>query len=496
MFRKFAAIAAGCVAIGSLMFGGGESNARGFNSGGFGGGHFGGGFGGGHFGVFGGPGGGTPAFRGFGGGQFAAPRLGGPMGGFGGRQFRMPSTAPRPEGLNARGFPGREGAAPGFRNLSGKNAGSGYRGLHTRGGNAPRFAREQRPRAEDRIRQRALTLHNERRERGGRVAEANRGPVGARIIHRNTFTQFRDARRAHLGNPIPQRGATTQAFARDLQPFQANTGRGPLNTEAFGHGNGFERETFGGRRWRGREGRFRHFWAGGVFWPYLFGDSISYAFWPDVYAEPFWAYGPGDILSGSLWPYGGEGEAGTGEGGEQRGEAYQAPENGPVPSSGGGFAAPAGSNQMAAVCSGFAPGVVDLPVAQLEQIIQPTSEQRTALDELKAAFAKAAQVLQTACPPRTPLTPVARLDAMEQRLAAMQQALTIIRGPLESLYGTLSEAQAQRLEYAVAQPDQKERAPSLNLTELCAGEFGTYRRARRSDFSGDHADRGAAVTPR
>ena len=52
-------------------------------------------------------------------------------------------------------------------------------------------------------------------------------PVGARIIHRNTFTQFRDARRAHLGNPIPQRGATTQAFARDLQPFQANTGRGP-----------------------------------------------------------------------------------------------------------------------------------------------------------------------------------------------------------------------------------------------------------------------------
>ena len=68
---------------------------------------------------------------------------------------------------------------------------------------------------------------------------------------------------------------------------------------------------------------------------------------------------------------------------------------------------------MSVLCSGFAPGVVDLPVAKLEEILQPTPEQRGALDELKVAVGKAAGILQASCPRDTPLTPVARLDAME-----------------------------------------------------------------------------------
>ncbi len=243
--------------------------------------------------------------------------------------------------------------------------------------------------------------------------------------------------------------------------------RYPLNNAAFRRGNGFEGQIFGGHPWRGREGRFRHFWAGGVFWPYLFGDYVSYAFWPDIYAEPFWAYGPSAILWGSLWPYEGYGEDIDGSAGE--GEPYPGG-NPTIPSVGGQFAAPEGSEPVAALCVGFAPGVVDFPVAQLEQIIRPTPEQRTALDELKAAFAKAARVLQAACPAQTPLTPVARLDAMEQRLEAMLQALTIIRGPLERLYSLLNEAQIERLENAAAKPDQKERSQSLNLTQLCSSE--------------------------
>ena len=61
---------------------------------------------------------------------------------------------------------------------------------------------------------------------------------------------------------------------------------------------------------------------------------------------------------------------------------------------------------------------------------------------------------------------------MEQRLEAMQQALTVIRGPLEKLYSLLSEAQIQRLENAAAKPDKKESSPSMNLTELCSSESG------------------------
>ncbi len=309
---------------------------------------------------------------------------------------------------------------------------------------------------------------NGRREPFRSLAE-KRGPERTATINRNTFAKFHDTRRAHLGNSLPQRALTTQAVPRELQPARGLGSRAPLNTAAFRRGNGFEGQAFGGRPWRGREGRFRHFWAGGVFWPYLFGDYVSYAFWPTIYAEPFWAYGSNAILWGSLWPYEDDGEdiyAGAAEG-----EPYQGGDP-VVPSIGGQFTVPAGSEGTAALCSGFAPGVIALPVAQLEQIIQPTSEQRTALDELKAAFAKAARVLQAACPAQTPPTPVARLDAMEQRLEAMLQSVTIVRGPLERLYSLLNEAQIERLENAAAEPDQKQRSPSLNLAELCSGESG------------------------
>jgi hypothetical protein len=262
------------------------------------------------------------------------------------------------------------------------------------------------------------------------------------------------------------RGRETELGGGRLPPSQAIAARGPLNSAAFRRGNGFETQIFGGRHWRGREGRFRHFWAGGVFWPYLFGDYVSYAFWPEVYSEPFWAYGPSSILWGALWPDGGYGEEGyAGEGGAYPGE------NQPVPSVGSRFAGQ-GKEPVADVCSGFAPGVVDLPVARLEEIIQPTPGQREALDELKTAFAKAARVLQASCSDQTPLTPVARLDGMEQRLEAMQQAITIIRGPLERLYSLLSEEQITRLENAAAKPKNEQGSPPINLTELCSGESG------------------------
>jgi hypothetical protein len=61
---------------------------------------------------------------------------------------------------------------------------------------------------------------------------------------------------------------------------------------------------------------------------------------------------------------------------------------------------------------------------------------------------------------------------MEQRLEAMQQAITIIRGPLERLYSLLSEEQITRLENAAAKPENEQGSSPINLTELCSGESG------------------------
>ena len=33
-----------------------------------------------------------------------------------------------------------------------------------------------------------------------------------------------------------------------------------------------------------------------MFWPFLFGDVFSFAFWPYAYYDPFWVYGPDFLL--------------------------------------------------------------------------------------------------------------------------------------------------------------------------------------------------------
>jgi hypothetical protein len=54
---------------------------------------------------------------------------------------------------------------------------------------------------------------------------------------------------------------------------------------------------------------------------------------------------------------------------------------------------------------------------------------------------KAADTLQAACPTTIALTPVGRLETMEQRLQAMIEAAKIVRPALEELYASLSNEQ-------------------------------------------------------
>ena len=76
---------------------------------------------------------------------------------------------------------------------------------------------------------------------------------------------------------------------------------------------------------------------------------------------------------------------------------------------------------LAETCSGLAPGVTDLPVDHIGDEIQPTGEQTAALDDLKSAASRAADVLKASCPSETPLTPLSRLDAVEKRFRALAE---------------------------------------------------------------------------
>jgi DNA-binding MarR family transcriptional regulator len=218
-----------------------------------------------------------------------------------------------------------------------------------------------------------------------------------------------------------------------------------------------------------------------VFWPYAFGDYFSYAFWPYDYYDTFWGYGPDVIVWSAFWPYGEFDDYDYADDDVYAGDIYRpyrrrraaAP-----PAAGGSL------KDAADTCGNFAPGVSGFPVDRLEKIVDATEEQRKELEELKTASAKAAEILKNGCTAEQALTPVARLDAIEKRLQAMQEADEIVQEPLIKLYDLFSPAQKQRLEAASSERPRGQRPVAhdkpLKLEELCSSQ---------ADFTKVPADR-------
>ena len=99
---------------------------------------------------------------------------------------------------------------------------------------------------------------------------------------------------------------------------------------------------------------------------------------------------------------------------------------------------------LAQACGERAPGIGSLPIERIERTVQPTEAQRSALKELQDATTAAVNLLKSDCPTYRALTPVGRLEAMEQRLDAMLRAVQTVRPALELFYSQLSNEQKER----------------------------------------------------
>jgi hypothetical protein len=87
------------------------------------------------------------------------------------------------------------------------------------------------------------------------------------------------------------------------------------------------------------------------------------------------------------------------------------------------------------------------PVASIAQAIQLTEEQRPMLELLMGTSLHYAHELRASClAGPAPLTPMARLDAVDERLTAIVYAVTILRGTLNRFYVSLTEAQRARFD--------------------------------------------------
>lgn len=225
-----------------------------------------------------------------------------------------------------------------------------------------------------------------------------------------------------------------------------NFNRAGFNRNAFGDEARWNRwgGQFWGAGWNDWGGGWGG-WAGPVFWPFLYGDVFSFAFWPYGYYDPFWALGPDFMLASIFAPgpyFGSDYSYGAGY------YAYAG-----FPDIYYGAHAARGDREERALtaaavqsCGGLAPGVTDLPIERIRRNIHPTGDASAALDALSAAAIKANDLVQASCPSQIPLTPVARLDTAEKRLDAMLQAVNIVRDPLAKFYDSLGDAQRLRFD--------------------------------------------------
>jgi hypothetical protein len=269
----------------------------------------------------------------------------------------------------------------------------------------------------------------------------------------------------------------------------SNFSRTGFNRNTFGNGPGWDgwSRSFWGAGWN-NWGSGWGGWAGPVFWPFLVGDILSFAFWPYAYYDPFWAFGPDFVLASVFAPgpyYGlgyGYGPNYYVNGGFPN--IYSGSYGGPsygrtnqVAKSLKNREALAETNAAAVQsCSGLAPGITDLPIGQIRQTIHPTAEQVAALDDLSAALSKADEIVAVSCPQEVPLTPVGRLDAAEQRLDAMIQAIQIVRSPLERFDESLNEEQRQHFDAMsnIRRPNSEGVESGGNLATACSQQAGGF----------------------
>jgi hypothetical protein len=97
-------------------------------------------------------------------------------------------------------------------------------------------------------------------------------------------------------------------------------------------------------------------------------------------------------------------------------------------------------------CGTAHPAALQWPADEIEAGLHPNDAQRAALAALRDANARAVDILNNACQSEQAITLPTRLDAVDGRLAAMQQAVNLVSAALEGFYGTLSDEQKAQFE--------------------------------------------------
>ena len=173
-----------------------------------------------------------------------------------------------------------------------------------------------------------------------------------------------------------------------------------------------------------------------AFWPDAAADLADYVLLPSGNSR-FWTHGYDSIVEAAF---------AASDAAGQRGARARPPA--PRLSDAGAPNTPLASADPCGPTSASA----DAFIEKIDRAVEPNASQRDALEDLRGALARAIERMATSCPAAMPASLAQRLNAIQDRIWAMHDALLTIRLPFERFYDALSEEQRQRLRGEAPQP--------------------------------------------
>ena len=197
-----------------------------------------------------------------------------------------------------------------------------------------------------------------------------------------------------------------------------------------------------------------------VFWPDAAADLVEYVFFPKG-NDRFWAHGYDTVVDAAF---------AASDGNDHRGPRRR-PAADQVSDAASPAKAPVSSADLCSRTSAAADA--NALIERIEQAIAPSPSQRDVLEQLRAALAQAIERIKATCPAAVPATLTERLNAIQDRIWAMHDALLTIRLPLENFYNSLTDEQQRRLRRD--EPDSREIGANVagERAQMCAEPIAT-----------------------
>ena len=169
-----------------------------------------------------------------------------------------------------------------------------------------------------------------------------------------------------------------------------------------------------------------------IFWPDAAADLVDYVFFPKG-NDRFWAHGYDSIVYAAF---------AASDLDDQR-TKRSPPAANQLSDAASPAKAPLSSADLCGTISAAADA--DALIERIERAIGPSASQRDVLEQLRAALVQAIERIDATCPALVPATFTERLNAVQDRIWIMHDALLTLRLPFENFYNSLTDEQQRRL---------------------------------------------------